>query len=560
MPDPELAEHAGRAALLRVKQFSSTSSLLKPERRVSAKALSWDDIRLGRLLDQGYFSSVYEATLSRDPHAYYAVKCLREDITEQQETFETAAVDLALEAQILARLMHPNIIHLHGSMGGCISESFHQGPGFFLVLDLLVDTLDKRLLRWRKNKSAATGFLHRSKQQEQHELLDRIEHVALGVAEGLAYVHSRGILYRDLKPQNIGFDEHGVVRIFDFGLAREANAQGQTRHMTGAAGTPRYMSPECAKNDESCSFPSDVYSFSVLFWEILTLARPLDHIKSLPQFHEEVVRRNVRPSLHKRIIASSQLRTLLHTSWDENPENRPTFREVCDTIKSHLSQSKRLFTDFSESSETQLRRESSGNTELIMRSSNPESVQEYSGRRFRFWRRERNTDDKTLPAVDRPKHIWFLPFLTLKKFPKESVLDLSGRSFRIRKYELERSSGLSENLSESARRLSGASQQSKCESDLSDTNDLRLSLPDNWNEYQRRRSSAGSNTSLPDNSNEYQRRRSSAGSNKSVSDNSNEYRISSSMSERMAETLAAEAKSNREVLRQLKQKVRENMV
>jgi hypothetical protein len=157
MPNPESAEQAGRAALVRVKQFSSTSALMKPERRVSVQALSWEDITLGRLLDQGYFSSVYEATLTRgDPDTLYAVKCLREDITVQQETFDTAAVDLALEAQILAKLMHPNIIHLHGYMGGCISESFYEGAGFFLVLDLLVDTLDKRLLTWRRKAKGAT--------------------------------------------------------------------------------------------------------------------------------------------------------------------------------------------------------------------------------------------------------------------------------------------------------------------------------------------------------------------------------------------------------------------
>lgn len=47
------------------------------------------------------------------------------------------------------------------------------------------------------------------------------------------------VLYRDLKPANIGFDDAGTVRIFDFGLAREVDCQGNLRHMTGNAGTPR---------------------------------------------------------------------------------------------------------------------------------------------------------------------------------------------------------------------------------------------------------------------------------------------------------------------------------
>jgi serine/threonine protein kinase len=83
----------------------------------------------------------------------------------------------------------------------------------------------------------------------------------------------------------MGFDEYGVVCIFDFGLAREADAQGQIQHMTGAAGTPGYMSPECAKS-ESCSFPSDVCSFAILFWEILTLdsRNPLNGSNCSPNF------------------------------------------------------------------------------------------------------------------------------------------------------------------------------------------------------------------------------------------------------------------------------------
>jgi hypothetical protein len=63
---------------------------------------------------------------------YYAVKCLRKSITEEECSFETGAIDLALEAKILEKLCHPNIIHLHSSTAGCISEAFRFGAGFFL--------------------------------------------------------------------------------------------------------------------------------------------------------------------------------------------------------------------------------------------------------------------------------------------------------------------------------------------------------------------------------------------------------------------------------------------
>lgn len=180
-PTMNRAESAGEAAMRKIEEYESASKLIKPARRGSVDKLCWDDIELGRLLDKGSFSCVYEATLRRDrvdPAPLYAVKCLRENVTEQEDTFVSGAVDLALEATILAKLMHPNIIRLYGSKSGCISESFRHERGFFLVLDLLVDTLDKRLARWRKEKTAA-AFSFRSRQNERR-IHDRIEDVALG--------------------------------------------------------------------------------------------------------------------------------------------------------------------------------------------------------------------------------------------------------------------------------------------------------------------------------------------------------------------------------------------
>ena len=108
------------------------------------------------------------------------------------------------------------------------------------------------------------------------------------------------------------------MKIFDFGLARETDSLGKVRHMTGNAGTPRYMSPEIARN-EDYGFASDVYSFSILLWEIVTLGKPFDSIKSLPQFNEEVVRRHLRPPLKK--VNSPGLRTLLQQCWDKDQES-----------------------------------------------------------------------------------------------------------------------------------------------------------------------------------------------------------------------------------------------
>jgi hypothetical protein len=112
----------------------------------------------------------------------------------------------------------------------------------------------------------------------------------------------------------------------------------------------------------------------------------------------------VRPPLHK--IAGLQLRTLLEQGWDENPENHPTFSAICVAIQSHVSQQQQQqqqsgsiqcsrLPESSESSGHLLRRESSGNTELMMRSNHGSSMQQQ--RSFRVLGLKRNAD-KTLSA------------------------------------------------------------------------------------------------------------------------------------------------------------------
>jgi hypothetical protein len=183
MPKAEKSrsESAGEAAQRKFLAYHSASKLV-PERKGSVEMLCWKDVELGRLLDKGSFSCVYEATLSKDkvdPKPTYAVKCLRENVTKQEDTFVTGAVDLALEASILSKLMHVNVIGLHGYRSGCISQSFGDAErGFFLVLDLLFDTCDKRLCRWRREKDMSRLSIRRN--PDKHQLRERIEDVALG--------------------------------------------------------------------------------------------------------------------------------------------------------------------------------------------------------------------------------------------------------------------------------------------------------------------------------------------------------------------------------------------
>jgi serine/threonine protein kinase len=124
-------------------------------------------------------------------------------------------------------LKHPHIVSLHGITAGSVETNLASGKecGFFIVVDRLVETLEARLEGWRteqeKNGSPRLTWLSSEhKQKKKAELLDRIK-IAMQIADAMHYLHSMGIVFRDLKPDNMGFDENGVLKLFDFGLAKE---------------------------------------------------------------------------------------------------------------------------------------------------------------------------------------------------------------------------------------------------------------------------------------------------------------------------------------------------
>src|ERR1043165_489852 len=93
--------------------------------------------------------------------------------------------------------------------------------------------------------------------------------VGRDVASALEYAHARGVLHRDIKPANLLFDEHGIVRVADFGLAR-ALAEASWTEPTGAVfGTARYASPEQAVGAQ-LDARSDLYSLSLVLVEAVS--------------------------------------------------------------------------------------------------------------------------------------------------------------------------------------------------------------------------------------------------------------------------------------------------
>ena len=133
------------------------------------------------------------------------------------------------------------------------------------------------------------------------------------------------VIFRDLKPQNIGFDVKGTVKIFDFGVARDLVYVKEVKDRLGFTGTPRYMANEVGTGNEY-GLSADVYSFGILLHEICTLKEPFSNLRNIDAFRKKVAHGGERPKLSS--IRHSGLRSLMERCWDPLPEGRPSFTEV----------------------------------------------------------------------------------------------------------------------------------------------------------------------------------------------------------------------------------------
>jgi Tol biopolymer transport system component/predicted Ser/Thr protein kinase len=270
-------------------------------------------------LGEGGMGVVYKA---RDTHLdrFVAIKVLPAEKVADPERRRR----FVQEAKAASALNHPNIITVH---------DIAQADGFDLIVMEHVDgkTLDALIPHKGMRLSLALKY-------------------AVQIADALARAHGAGIIHRDLKPSNVMVDEHGLVKVLDFGLAKlteAAASEAETATMrTGEGvvlGTAAYMSPEQAEG-RPVDPRSDIFSFGSLFYEVLTGQRafrgettastiaailreepkPISQVADgLPRDAEKIVRRCLRKDPDHRFQHMDDLKVALEELKEESDSGAP---------------------------------------------------------------------------------------------------------------------------------------------------------------------------------------------------------------------------------------------
>uniref|UniRef100_A0A6Q2XGG8 receptor protein-tyrosine kinase n=1 Tax=Esox lucius TaxID=8010 RepID=A0A6Q2XGG8_ESOLU len=287
--------------------------------------LSRDRLSLGKPLGEGCFGQVVlaEATgLDREKPSSLtkvAVKMLKADATEKDLS------DLISEMEMMKMIgKHKNIINL---LGACTQD----GP-LYVVVEYASQGNLREYLRCRRPVGLEYWSGPSQAPLDSLEVRELVS-AAYQVARGMAYLASQKCIHRDLAARNVLVTEDNVMKIADFGLARDIHHIDYYKKTTNGRLPVKWMAPE-ALFDRVYTHQSDVWSFGVLLWEIFTLGGspypgvPVEELfKLLKEGH-----RMDRPA-----ACTEELYMMMRDCWHAVPSGRPTFQQLVEDLDSTLS-------------------------------------------------------------------------------------------------------------------------------------------------------------------------------------------------------------------------------
>ena len=190
----------------------------------------------------GGMSDVYKAK-DHKLNRLVAVKVLKQEFSENANFVSR----FSTEAQAAACLMHPNIVTVY--------DVGEENGVYYIVMELIEGITLKKYIEKKARVSVKEAVS-----------------IAIQVAMGIEAAHSKHIIHRDIKPQNIIISKDGKVKVTDFGIAKAATSKTISSNVMGSV---HYTSPEQARGGYSDE-KSDIYSLGITIYEMLTGRVPFD--------------------------------------------------------------------------------------------------------------------------------------------------------------------------------------------------------------------------------------------------------------------------------------------
>lgn len=248
----------------------------------------------------GAFGDLFKGVYCGQDVAIKILRGVQDDSVQYQEFLQ--------EVAIMRKVRHRNVVQF---IGACTKK-----PHLCIVFEFMKG-----------------GSVYDSLRTMGTYPINDILRVALEVCRGMDYLHKIKILHRDLKAANLLLDEHGTVKIADFGVARVIDSQGI---MTAETGTYRWMAPEIIEH-KPYGEKADVYSFGIVIWELLTGKVPYSDMTPL-QAAVGVVQNGLRPEIPPQCPA--QLADIMRLCWQRDPTVRPSFDVLKNKFESMYEVSK----------------------------------------------------------------------------------------------------------------------------------------------------------------------------------------------------------------------------
>ena len=269
----------------------------------TVKSVTLDDFEILKVLGRGSFGKVC-LVRNKQTKEIYAMKSLKKDVLLDNDQVESTI----LEKKILEQLQHPFLVGL--------VFCFQSEERIYFVMPFI-----------------RGGELFRHLRKEKYFDEDKVRFYAASIGIALDYLHNKGIIYRDIKPENILIGEDGYIKLIDFGMAKMLK---KNEKATSFCGTPEYLAPEIITG-EGHNRAADWWSFGILIFEMLCGIPPFysDNDEKMYalithaelRFPKKIPFSDNAKDLLKKLLKKNQDERLGKNGFDEIKQH-PFFKEI----------------------------------------------------------------------------------------------------------------------------------------------------------------------------------------------------------------------------------------